>query len=90
MGVSKFTIMKTNHQRNFRETRTGNEHHAKYVTVSIWEVVNDRIISASAFAGDHTNGKHGIAKDKRGAKKFVISRRRFHLKNELRTISPDE
>lgn len=72
--------MKTNHQRNFRDSRAPRQVYAKYFVGgnSVYSEMADRIISACATSGDHTNGKRGIAKDKRGAKKFVNSRTRFH------------
>lgn len=74
--------MKTNHQRGFKEKRSSRQVYAKYFvgggeTVKL--TLSDRAVAAfPPTCGDHTNAKRGIAKDKRGAKKYVNSRTRFH------------
>lgn len=72
--------MKTNHQRNFKDTRDGNTVFKDYIVFSGLNKLqlSDRIVSAVVTCGDHTNGKRGIAKDRRGAKKYIRSRTRFH------------
>jgi len=39
--------------------------------------------------GDFTNGKHGAANNRRGAKKFANSRTRFHENSALRAFDPE-
>lgn len=36
--------------------------------------------------GDWTNGKHGAARNKRGAKKYIISRKRFAENQETKKV----
>jgi hypothetical protein len=80
--------MKTNHQRGFKEDRDPNVVFNRYTvfgeTVTLG--LSDRSVSAHVTCGDHTNGKRGIAKDRRGAKKFLNSRSRFHENAALRRI----
>lgn len=84
--------MKTNHQRGFKATRSSREVFSSYIVGSWLGKVPeaDVIVGASVTCGDHTNGKRGIAKDKRGAKKFVRSRVRFHQKAALRKAATEE
>ncbi|MDT8925261.1 hypothetical protein RBE51_20925 [Pseudomonas taiwanensis] len=72
--------MKTNHRRNFKETRDPRAVFARYIVGgnSRRLELSDREVSAYATCTSHTNGKRGIARDKRGAKKYVRSRARFH------------
>lgn len=74
--------MKTNHQRGFKDTRDPRFVYRRYFQgggESAKLELSDRTVSAKAVTcGDHTNAKRGIAKDRRGAKKFVNSRTRFH------------
>lgn len=72
--------MKTNHQRNFRDKRAPRQVFAKYFVFGQTRVnpISGVAVGAGATSGDHTNGKRGIAKDRRGAKKFINSRSRFH------------
>lgn len=67
-------MSKTNHKRNFKDTRdysvTGiNRYNKKGLTGS---------------NNDFVNGKHGAAKNRKGLKKFIISRKRFNNKMNLR------
>ena len=80
--------MKTNHQRNFKDTRDPRAVFKNYYVGGSWVMseLADRFIAAGATSGDHTNGKRGIAKDRRGAKKFVHSRTRFHENVALKQI----
>jgi len=80
--------MKTNHQRGFVEKRHSRQVFAKYYVGGSHRFgeISDTHIGADATCGDHTNGKRGIAKDKRGAKKFVNSRHRFHENQALRQM----
>jgi hypothetical protein len=72
--------MKTNHQRSFKETRDPNAVYGDYVVFgeSRSLPLSDHSVGAFVSCGDHTNGKRGIAKDRKGAKKFLNSRTRFH------------
>lgn len=72
--------MKTNHQRNFKDTRDSRSVYNNYVVFqSLTKLqLSDKIISAGVTCGDHTNGKRGIARDRKGAKKYIRSRTRFH------------
>lgn len=66
--------MKTNHQRGFvakKHTYSGG--FGTGVTASL----SDKRIGAS-IGYDFTDGHRGMAKAKRGAKKFVRTRTRFH------------
>lgn len=79
--------MKTNHQRNFIadiDLKACDIRSRDYNKVS---TLSDRSIGATATAGDSTCGKHGISQKRRGAKKYVRSRIRFHenstVKKEL-------
>lgn len=42
------------------------------------------------WGGDNANGHRGYAKAKRGAKKFVRSRTRFHENAEVRRLTATE
>jgi hypothetical protein len=77
--------LKTNHRRNFKETRDPNGVFARYIVGgnSRRLELSDREVSAYATCTSHTNGKRGIARDKRGAKKYVSSRARFHERQAL-------
>jgi len=72
--------LKTNHQRGFRDKRHSRAVFEKYYAggSSNYAPLSGRLISACATTGDHANGKRGIARDVRGAKKYVRSRTRFH------------
>lgn len=80
--------MKTNHQRQFVERRDPNAVFSNYYVFgeSRKLSLSDKGISAVTTCGDHTNGKRGIAKDRRGAKKFLNSRERFHEKAALKRM----
>lgn len=80
--------MKTNHQRNFKDTRDPRAVYNSYTVGGSHQFLelSDRFVAASATCGDHTNGKRGIAKDLRGAKKYVNSRTRFHENGALKKI----
>jgi hypothetical protein len=51
--------------------------------------LSDRVVGATSTNGDHTNGKHGIAKDRRGAKKYIRTRIRFHENAATRKMLKD-
>lgn len=84
--------MKTNHQRNFKDKRDSRAVFNEYTVFS--EAVSlhlaDKSISANVCCGDHTNGKRGIAKDRKGAKKFINSRVRFHENMALKKLVKDD
>jgi hypothetical protein len=72
--------MKTNHQRGFKSDRGPRAVFRKYTVFGeTYDLpLSDHSVSALVTCGDHTNGKRGIAKDRRGAKKYLNSRTRFH------------
>lgn len=70
--------MKTNHKRSFVAKKDPKACEIKAKGYGNRLKLCDRIVGASAMAGDSTRGKHGIAQKRRGAKKFVNSRTRFH------------
>lgn len=80
--------MKTNHQRNFCDQRSSRAVFESYVVFSDSRrlELSDKVVSASATSGDHTNGKRGIARDRKGAKKFLNSRQRFHENAALKKL----
>lgn len=84
--------MKTNHQRGYKDNE---DKRTEYTTLSIYEESPDgEIIHATATGPgvDHCCGKHGAARDRAGAKKYVHSRRRRRtrdwLKQQLSELSP--
>lgn len=83
--------MKTNHQRGFRARRSPGNVFAKYFAFSATRKnpLSDTAVGALATSGDHTNGKRGIAKDRKGAKKFINSRSRFHENEATRRLALD-
>lgn len=87
--------MKTNHQRGFKSNKDPRAVYSRYFVHSDKRVLeNGHVICAGVTSGDHTNGKRGIAKDRRGAKKFINSRVRFHenaiLKRKLKEEQREE
>lgn len=80
--------MKTNHQRNFCEKTGPNAVFTRYVVFNacIKLPMSDKVLRAGVTCSDHVNGKRGIAKDRRGAKKFISSRTRFHEKAALKRL----
>lgn len=62
--------MKTNHQRSFKDKKDGNAVFNSYIVFgkTVRLPLSDKSIGAGVTCGDHTNGKRGIAKDRRGAK----------------------
>lgn len=78
--------MKTNHQRGFVATKDPKACEIKSKHYRQRSNLVDRDIGASAHNFDSTDGKHGIAKSRHGAKKFVHSRFRFHENMEVRKI----
>lgn len=85
--------MKTNHQRGFKDTRNPRAVYSHYY-VGGGELtklpLSDRMVGAkSVTCGDHTNAKRGIAKDRRGAKKYVVTRTRFHENAATRRLAQE-
>lgn len=72
--------MKTNHKRGFKDTKAPRAVFSRYIVFGqcVKLELSDRNVAAHVTCGDHTNGKRGIAKDRRGAKKYIHSRSRFH------------
>jgi hypothetical protein len=81
--------MKTNHQRGFKSDRGPRAVYRKYhvFAETVISELSDKAVGAIATCGDHTNGKRGIAKDRKGAKKYINSRTRFHENQALKRIS---
>jgi len=52
--------------------------------------LSGKTISASVTSSEHTNAKRGIAKDVRGAKKYLNSRTRFHENAALNKLVTTE
>lgn len=77
--------MKTNHRRKYVDPGYG---YNGYIIGSFRgkTPLSDHHVGACATCGDHSNGKHGIAKDRKGAKKFVASRTRFHENQALKQL----
>lgn len=80
--------MKTNHQRNFKDQKDHNFVFNSYIVYgkAVRLELSDKSVAAGVCCGDHTNGKRGIAKDKKGAKKFIRSRTRFNENAALQKI----
>jgi len=72
--------MKTNHSRGFKDNKDPRSVFNTYAVYSANKSLelSDKSIRVFVSCGDHTNGKRGIAKDRRGAKKYMNSRTRFH------------
>lgn len=66
--------MKTNHKRGFKEKRDPNVVFSRYTVFaeSVKLELSGRSVNAHVTCGDHTNGKRGIAKDRRGPKNSCI------------------
>lgn len=80
--------MKTNHKRGFKDDKAPRAVYSRYIVFGqcVSLPLSDRSVCASATCGDHTNGKRGIARDRRGAKKYINSRSRFHENAALKRI----
>ena len=81
-------MSKTNHQRGFAAEKDPKASEMPYVTFSrgVKLPLSDRAVGATSSAGDATNGKHGIAKGRKGAKKFINSRTRFHENAAVKSL----
>lgn len=92
--------MKTNHQRGFKQeetayigkSRNGSRGVGGFKDFGAKSKVGDTVIMVGASANIHdtTNGKRGVAKRIRGAKKYVRSRIRVREKEALRKVSREE
>jgi hypothetical protein len=82
--------MKTNHQRRFVAYKDPRACEIETRGYGNFLPLSDRTVGAIASAGDSTNGKHGIAQKRRGAKKFVRSRTRFHENSAVRKLITEE
>jgi len=80
--------VKTNHQRGFVEEKRPDKGFSQGVKLTL----SDRIVGAGSTppSWDHTNGKRGAAKDRKGAKKFIRTRTRFHENAALRKLAKEE
>ena len=83
--------MKTNHQRDFKDSQDRHSYRRKYVIGgnSVKSDLVDRIISAAAFLpeAEHVSAKKRARKAKAGAKKYVRTRLRFHENAETKKIA---
>lgn len=79
--------MKTNHQRNFTAQKESERHRGSPTgsTGRLSELAG-RLVGAN-WGGANCNGHRGHAAAKRGAKKFVNSRIRFHEKAATQRLS---
>lgn len=77
--------MKTNHRRGFVAKKHTD---SAMFSTSAKALVADKSIYAS-IGNDFTKGNRGMAKAKRGAKKFVRSRVRFHDKAATRKMAQE-
>lgn len=89
--------MKTNHQRGFVEKVTNyvgphrnGDAFTGYKEFDTISLLADKSIGASANIHHGTDGKHGVARNIRGAKKFVRSRVRFHENAITRAMMMEE
>ncbi len=80
--------MKTNHKRGFKDKRFSRQVFAKYEVLNYGVVckLSDRVVSGYVNSSDHCCGKRGIRRDRKGAKKFVNSRFRFHEDMALKKL----
>ena len=82
--------MKTNHQRNFKENKSPKRYAASPMGMALRKSnLADKVVLAS-WGGDNSNGHRGYAKAKRGGKKFLNSRIRFHENNALRQLTKEK
>lgn len=78
--------MKKNHRRGFAAQKDSERYAGSPVgRMSRTSELADRSVVAG-WGGDNSNGHRGYAKAKRGGKKFVNSRIRFHEKAALRKL----
>jgi hypothetical protein len=79
--------MKTNHQRGFKDSKDpGRYAYSPPGGTGKYSEIADKAIGA-CWGGDNSNGHRGYAKAKRGGKKFVNSRIRFHENQAVNRIA---
>lgn len=76
-------MSKTNHQRDFKSNESTPKGFIGYCTDALDGSI---IVAGGGFGGDYCNGKHGQAREKRGAKKFIHSRRRRKDRDTINQI----
>lgn len=70
--------MKTNHQRSYKAKKDSERYKFSPMGGIKTKSVFAQVAVAASWGGDNSNGHKGYAKVKRGAKKFVRTRLRFH------------
>lgn len=81
--------MKKNHRRGFTAQKDSERYaFSPMGGASRYSALAGRAVGAG-WGGDNSNGHRGYAKAKRGGKKFVNSRIRFHEKAALRRLPTD-
>ncbi len=81
--------MKTKHPRRVRDQKDSERYAGSPMGVaSRYSPLADRTVTAH-WGGDNSNGHRGIAKARRGAKKYINSRIRFREKAALRQWAAD-
>jgi hypothetical protein len=85
--------MRTNHRRGFKERATAyvgpgqnGSNGQAYKLFAAKSLLAGIRVAAAANVHDATNGKHGVARSIRGAKKFVRSRIRFRENEAAREL----
>lgn len=76
--------MKTNHRRHFKDSKSPRRYAGSPMgsTVRKSGLADTSIVAT--WGGDNANGHRGYAKARKGAKKFVNTRIRFHENSALR------
>jgi len=82
--------MKTNHQRDFVESRKSRRITLRRLqskgTMKLVEIGHSKLMGAKSSGYDHANGHRGTARAKAGAKKFCRTRLRFNENHNLRKV----
>lgn len=71
-------MSKTNHQRNFKGTKDSERYSGSPMGGTGKTSILADVRVGAGWGGDNANGHRGHAEARRGAKKFVNSRIRFH------------
>lgn len=80
-------MSKTNHQRGNKDNT---DYRSEYILLEVKQECPDgSVVRATAVNGDSVNGKHGVARGRRGAKKYVHSRRRRATRDWLIKFDPN-
>ena len=58
-----------------------------FAEASDWAPLSNKLITGKAIGNDFSNGRRGMAKAVRGAKKYVRSRLRFHENAETKKMA---